>query len=252
MGSINNQALLIVLQLAGGGDFPMNTKKALSLAGVPEALHAEALASIAKAKEAKRGLLWHKLKVRLFRAKKIAKMIPWHADRLIDVRPDLASWDIEPVTKITAQGDKGGWTGTEGGGRPIEGEWLNPDPASEEYKLACETNHYSPGLHPRSVKSRTNWYRRNGGAHEAYMRGEICDPAQYAKPWQRGGLSVHRNNGMWQITGRTKLWGWLPVKLRLGFEIDNVFSGVYYPQAWFAIAGYDLRAPVSWSVMPGG
>ena len=28
-------------------------------------------------------------------------------------------------------------------------------------------------------------------------------------------------------------------------------AGLHYPQAWFAIAGYDLRAPVSWSVMPG-
>lgn len=229
----------------------MNLSKLLTTAGVPAHLHPEAVASLQDAERRARGLLWHKIKVRLFRAKKIAKLIPWHLDRLIDVRPDLASWDIEPVTKITAQGDKGGWGPGPDGGRPIEGEWLNPDPESAEYKLACQTNYYSPGLHPRSVKSRTNWYRRNGGAHEAYMRGDIVDPAQYAKPWQGSGLSVHRNNGMWQITGRTKLWGWLPVKVRLGFEIDNVFSGLYYPQAWFPIAGYDLRAPVSWSVMPG-
>ncbi len=28
-----------------------------------------------------------------------------------------------------------------------------------------------------------------------------------------------------------------------GVRFDNVSSGVYYPQAWFPIAGYDLRAP---------
>ena len=87
----------------------MNYLDYLKAAGEPKHMHLDAIASLQDAERRARGLLWHKLKVRLFRAHKIAKMIPWHADRLIDVRPDLASWDIEPVTKITAQGDKGGW-----------------------------------------------------------------------------------------------------------------------------------------------
>ena len=38
---------------------------------------------------------------------------------------------------------------------------------------------------------------------------------------------------------------------RKGYEIDNVFSGDYTPQMWFPIPGYQLRAPVTWSVLPG-
>lgn len=229
----------------------MDTLKLLTTAGVPEHYHADALRSLDDARDRSKGLLWHKFKVRYLKAGKIAKLIPWEAERLIDVRPDLASWDIESVTKVTAQGDKGGWMETPEGGRPIPHEFTNSDPESAEYQLACRTNHYSPGLHPRSEKSRRNWYRRNGGAHEAYVRGKAVDPAQYQKPWSANGVTVHHNNGAWLIVAKIKWLGFIPVTVRKGFEIDNVFSGTHLPQAWFPIPGYELKAPVTWSVRPG-
>lgn len=234
----------------------MKVEDILDIAGVTDPIRREQAAwCLHLAEKRKKGLLLHKIKVRLFRAGKIAKLIPWGMDRLIDVRPDLASWDIEPVTKITAQGDKGEWGPGPDGGRPIEGEWLNPDPESAEYKLACETNHYSPGLHPRSVKSRTRWYRRNGGAHEAYMRGEIVYPILGHEVFKgsrgRHEVELWRCGGVFLVKVKTKIIGNFGLRSRKGFEVDNVFSGVYSPQAWFPIPGYELRAPLTWSVMPG-
>ena len=229
----------------------MNLLKLLTTAGVPSHLHPEAIASLQDAERRARGLLWHKIKVRLFRAKKIAEMIPWHADRLIDVRPDLIDWDIAPMINITAHGDNGPWHSTPQGDRPDKAYWLNSDPESEEYKHAVSKNYWCEGEHPRSKKSVKAQYRRNGGEGKAWRLGAPVTRDQYKEPWVGGGVEVHHNNGAWQITGRTKLWVFLPVKIRFGFEIDNVFCGDYDPQMWYPIDGYELRAPVTWTVMPG-
>jgi len=152
----------------------MKPKDALSLVGVPADLHAQAIASLALAKERNRGLTWHKLKVRLFRAGKIAKLLKWGDERLLDVRPDLADWDIEPMTNITAHGDHGPWVFTQDGRLPAPGRWLNPDPASAEYQEAVNdpiSQRYFGGAHPRSPEARKAWYRRNGGAYLAWRRG---------------------------------------------------------------------------------
>lgn len=65
----------------------MNLLKLLSTAGVPGHLHPEVIASLQDAERRARGLLWHKIKVRLFRAGKIAKLLQWQDERLCDVRP---------------------------------------------------------------------------------------------------------------------------------------------------------------------
>lgn len=228
----------------------MDYVKFLKAAGVPEYLWEEAIDSINDAKRRSKGLLWHKLKVRLFKAGKIAKMIEWEHDRLVDVRPDLIDWDVAPMVNITAHGDNGPWHGTPEGDRPDERYWLNKDPASEEYKYAVSKNYWCKGEHPRSEKSRKSWYRRNGGEGRAWRLGEPVDPALYSPPWKGNGITVHRHMGAWIITGRTKLWGFIPCKIRLGFEIDNVFSGDSAPQMWYPVEGYELKAPVTWSVIP--
>lgn len=64
----------------------------LTIAAVPVHLHAEALASLTLAKERSSGLFWHKLTVRLFKVGKIADLLPWEAERLLDARPDLADF----------------------------------------------------------------------------------------------------------------------------------------------------------------
>ena len=84
----------------------------------------------------------------------------------------------------------------------------------------------------------------------AWRLGEVVLPEEYQEPWVGKGIKVHRNNKAWIITGKTKLFGFLPVKIRVGFEIDNVFCGDYSPQMWFPIDGYELKAPVTYSIIP--
>ena len=39
------------------------------------------------------------------------------------------------------------------------------------------------------------------------------------------------------------------VEARIGYEIDNLWNGT--EQAWYPIAGHELRAPLTWSALPG-
>lgn len=40
------------------------------------------------------------------------------------------------------------------------------------------------------------------------------------------------------------------MRVRIGYEIDNVMrdDGT---KLWYPISGHDLRAPITWSVIPG-
>lgn len=226
----------------------MNTIKYLIAAGVPESLHAQAIACLREADELSDGLTWAKWKVRLFKAGKIARMLPWEAERLLEVRPDLADWDIAPAVNITAHGDNAGWVMTPDGSRPASGRWINQDPASEEYRNAVASNYWCKGEHPRSQKSRKAWYRRNAGEYRAWRLGMSVD-LDNVQVWQANGAAVYRCGDAWEIVAQDKWLGIIPVRVRVGFEIDNLFQGGV--QAWYPIAGHELRAPVTWSVLPG-
>ena len=39
------------------------------------------------------------------------------------------------------------------------------------------------------------------------------------------------------------------VEARIGYEIDNLWNGA--EQAWYPIPGYELKAPLTRSVLPG-
>ncbi len=229
------------------------TPKALMLAGVPESLHSEAIASLNAADFKRTGLTWAKWKVRLFRAGKIADLLDWNDERLCIKHPELCDWDIAPMLNVTAHGDNGPWTPD--GARPLANYWRNADPQSAEYQAAVEANYWLPGTHPRSKESRKAWYRRNAGEYEAYMRGAPIDPAQGFEIWR--GSAGKRNAvawrccGAWLVKTSTRLLGPLHLNGRHGYEIDNVFSGDYTPQMWWPIDGYALRAPVTWSTLPG-
>lgn len=225
----------------------MNISKYLMAAGVPLHLYAAAQNSINTARERSRGLAWAKWKVRLFKAGKIAKLLPWGAERLIDVRPDLADWDIAPAVNITAHGDNAPWAMTPDGFRPAPGRWLSQNPGSEEYQKAVAANYWCKGEPPRSKKSRKAWYRRNAGEYRAWRLGVPVDLSN-VQVWHANGVAVYRCGGAWEIVAVRKLIGRLGVKVRVGFEIDNLFIGGV--QAWYPIAGHDLRAPVTWSVLP--
>ena len=65
-------------------------KKYLLAAGVPSELHDQAISCIGLAKERAKGLVWIKWKTRLFHTKMVSEIIPWEAERLIDIRPGSA------------------------------------------------------------------------------------------------------------------------------------------------------------------
>jgi len=231
----------------------MSHAKLLTIAGVPPDLRGQALDALTLAQGRSRGLFAAKLKTRLLKAGRIAKAMPWEAERLIEVRPDWADDDIAPMLNITGHGDNGPWHEAPEGGRPVVGYWLNPDPQSDEYREAVAKCYWCPGHHPRSDKARKAWYRRNGGEYRAWRLGQSVDPSLPVQRWQgqddRLSVSVVRCGDAWIVNTERK-YGPLVLRGRYGFEVDNVFSGQYSPQMWFPIPGYELRAPVTWSTVP--
>lgn len=223
----------------------MNLLQYLQRAGVPDSLHPDALACLDAAEARSDGLLWHKIKVRLFRAGKIARLLKWQDERLCDVRPDLADWDIAPMVNITAHGDNVPWVDTPEGGRPAPGQWLDPADAQ-----AVAANYWLPGTHPRSPESRKAWYRRNAGEYRAWRLGMPVDLSKGVQVWRDNGSTVYHCGDAWQVIAQDKFL-FIPVVVRVGYEISNLWRDSDGAQLWFPIPGADLRAPVTWSVMPG-
>ncbi|QMV74135.1 hypothetical protein HS961_15525 [Comamonas piscis] len=230
----------------------MNIAKLIAKTTLPASLQADAVAALQDAEKRARGLLWAKCKVRLFKAGKISKMLTWESERLIDVRPDLLDWDVAPMINITAHGDNVPWDPATG--KPEPGQWLNKDPNSEEYKQAVAANYWCPGEHARSDKSHKAQYRRNAGEGRAYRLGMPVDVSagpDAVQVWRNGDdtIQLRRCGDAWQLTAFRPLLGRFGLNVRVGYEIDNVFrDGV---QQWYPIPGYDLRAPLTYSVLPG-
>lgn len=223
----------------------MNYIKHLRAAGVPDHYHPAAIVALEGARDRAQGLTWAKWRVRLFKAGKIAQLLPWAAERLVDVRPDLADWDIAPMVNITAHGDNVPWVETPEGGRPAPGQWLDPADAQ-----AVAANYWLEGTHPRSPESRKAWYRRNAGEYRAWRLGVPVDVATGVQVWRGGGVTVHHCGDAWQLQATVHLVGPLHLQIRVGYEISNVWHEPSGQQAWWPIAGHDLRAPVTWSVLP--
>lgn len=228
--------------------------KLLEIAGVPVDRWNEAINSIKLAHFRADGLTRKKLYTRLFKAGSIAKKLKWEHNRLIEVDTKLAQHDIAPMLNITCNGDKGPWVETPQGGRPVEAFWLDRDPSSAEYKFAVENCYWCPGEHPRSRKARKAWYRRNGGEYYAWAKGSYLNPEYPVSRWEgeKGDykVSVVACDGVWIINYTKHLYKRLYLEGRIGFEVDNVMGGPLAPQLWYPIPGYELRAPVTWSILP--
>lgn len=243
----------------------MNLNAYLQLARVPAPLWLDAQKAIDDAYAATGGTLgrvfWRKHRARWFRAGRIAAALPWGATRLVNVRPDWADDDIEPVRNVTCNGDVLPWD--ENG--PIEHAWLNQDPASDEYKQAVAANYWLPGTHPRSTEARKAWYRRNAGAYMLYMLGRATGelPATWVGEEGKTRVTFLRSGEAWQLFVHRKLWlGW-QIETRVGYEISNVFAkkrdGQFvkpwkpgeWVKSWYPLEGRKLMAPVTWSVLPG-
>lgn len=225
----------------------------LELCGVPMELRTQAIESVKLAKDRSKGLLFFKLKARFLKAGSNAKKIKWENNRLIEVAPDLADYDIAPMLNITANGDNGPWTETPEGGRPLENFYTEIDPNS--YKQAVDSCYWCKGQHPRSDKARKAWYKRNSGEYRAWRLGEPVEsnnraPNQYSYFSDKLNIQIMEHSGVWIVLVEKKLIGSLGLAYRVGFEIDNVFCGDYAPQMWYPIEGYELKAPVTWSVLP--
>lgn len=57
-------------------------------------------------------------------------------------------------------------------------------------------------------------------------------------------------SGAWLLLSTEPWYLGLRIARRIGFEIDNIFGGDDTPRRWFPIKGYELRAPVTSSVLP--
>lgn len=232
----------------------MDHRKHLRSAGVPTALHPEALASLRLARERAKGLTRAKWKVRLLKAGKIAKLLEWGDNRLCEKHPELAGWDIAPMRNITAHGDHVEWMETPDGGRPNPDCWLNPDPTSEEYRRAValpRSQRYFGGHHPRSKAARKAWYRRNAGEYMAWERGAPIAEDAVMRVWRGPGVRVCCADGAWIVVAERALFGPWKLRTRTGFEVDNVFSESLGARIWYPIPGHALRAPATHSVIPG-
>lgn len=230
----------------------MDLRKLLEKAGVEPDRIDEAIASIESAKPRTEGLLWHKIKGRLFKAKELASYIPWEGERLLDYRPDLKDYDVAPMINIPGHGDNPPWVMTPQGLRPAPGMWMNKDPESEEYKKAVASNYWCKGAHPRSPESRRAWYKRNAGEFLAYRLGETVDFDRDGPPkiYVKDGIKVVNSGKVWFIRVKTKIIGRFNWQTRLGYEIDNLWSESQNVQGWYPIPGYELKAPVTNSSIP--
>jgi len=231
----------------------MDLREMLTRAGVPTSLHEEALLSLQTAQERAEGLLWFKIKARLFKSGELASYLGWNNERLVEVRPDLNDYDIAPMVNITGHGDNAPWHQTELGVRPLPGNWMNQDPESDEYKAAVASNYWLPGTHPRSPESRKAWYKRNAGEFLAYRRGEPINFDEDRNPpviYQNGDYKAIKHGHCWLVVCKRKVFWKLHIHTRVGFEIDNLWSFKNNTQAWYPVPGYALRAPVTSSSIP--
>lgn len=219
----------------------------LEIAGVPAEKHDWIVAQLKQAERAARGLLWHKIKARLWYGPRAARDLKWSSERLPE---HLRQWDIAPVPNITCNGDNIPWAlGEDGVRRPMPEYWLNPDPESPEYKEAVAANYWLKGHHPRSPKARKAWYRRNGGEHEAWRRGKaLTVPGVDVWSGERGRVraTVVGTSNLYVLHTSTRLVGKLRLIWRKGYEVDNVSWRSDSNSGWVPSPGEPLRAPVTW------
>lgn len=223
----------------------------LTLAGVPDALQAEALACFERSRRDQPSHL-RKHWMRLIKAGQIASLLDWQDNRLLDKHHELQDWDIAPVLNVTCNGDAGIWRETPEGGRPDPQCWLDTDPKSADYQLAVQRNYWLPGAHPRSPEARKAWYRRNACEYEAWRKGMPIDPSLPVQEWSAGGVTVLKCGNVWQASGTLQILGPMRWVMDIGYEVGNVMAKVNgaWVQSWYPLPGYELRACVCHVVYP--
>lgn len=229
----------------------MNLTKYLEQSGVPSELWDSAILSLTEAKQKSKGLLWHKIKARYFMSRKMAQVvIDNQSTRVGDVKPEWAKFDVARALNINAFGDNADWIN----GRPIDENVFDFEEGSEEYIKATNRNYWCKGVFPGEFKAIAAWYRRNGGEAEAETRGRAVPNILTSKEvihYIGPAGSTYRCGNTWQIVVNDKWLGFIPVRVRVGFEIDNLYDFRQHTQMRFALDNEQLMAPVTWSVLPG-
>lgn len=206
--------------------------------------------SLEDAKDSARGLLWHKIVARYFMAGKLARIIVDNkVTRVSDIEPKYRKYDVARAKNINAFGDNAEWDET----GPLDTNVYNFPEGSLEYDKAIQRNYWLKGVFPGDFKAVKAWYRRNAGEQEAVDRGVVVPnklTPENVTYRQAGDIQIYECNEAWQVIAKDKLWGFIPVKIRIGYEIDNLFDPKTGLQMRYALDGEQLKAPVTWSVLP--
>ena len=229
----------------------LNLKKYLEKTNIPAQLLPVAMSVLEDARGRAKWLNARKWWVRLVKSKGIAKKLSWESERLVDVDPSRMAEDIAPSLSVTCYGDHIDWNPATN--MPEAGTWLNQDPESDDYKLAVAATKEAGylGVHPRSFEFHRWWYRRNGGEGLAWMRGMPVDMPN--RPTEYNGKDVRLlcSGDAWQLIAFKPLIGSFGLRISLGYEIANVWNFDKDAQGHYSLPGYELRAPLTWSILPG-
>lgn len=190
----------------------MNYAKYLIEAGVPSELHAEAIASLEKARVLSKTVAPYKWTAPLVMAL-VVPWLKWSAEKL----PALFSkWDND----ISLNGDPWPWAQRE------DGSWYRPAPL-EDTPEAREKCYWAKGHHPRSRWARYVWLGwRNKASKLAHDLGEPASgPIAFWGDEKVGrahpGVCVYRMGDHWQIMA-VERHGPVIVRRNVGWKINNV------------------------------
>lgn len=224
----------------------MNIKKLLAIA---DCRHDSILATLEAAKEASRGTLTHKINARYFKAAKLARLVVNNnVARASDADSDYRAYDVERLKNINAFGDNDDWDPVTL--RPINRNLLDGSP---QLQKDVDRTYWCKGTWAGAYKAVKAWYRRNGGAGLVYDRGVVVGPsdptARYVGQSGRWSVEVLVRGNASILIARYKLAFGLSLKVRTGYEIDNVFDHATNTQNWYPLDGELLRAPVTNSIL---
>lgn len=190
----------------------MNCEKYLVAAGVPPELHAEAIASLEKARVLSKSLAPYKWSAPLVMAL-VVPWLKWSAEKL----PALFSkWDND----ISMNGDPWPWA------RREDGSWYRPAPLEDtpEARAKC---YWAKGHHPRSRWARYVWLgwrnRASKLAHDlgAPASAPIAFWGDEKVSRSRAGVCVYRMGDCWQIMAVERKGPFI-VRRNVGWKINNV------------------------------
>ena len=190
----------------------MNLVKYLDQAGVPDDLHGEALASLARAKKASQSMFWFKWTA-MFVMAYVVQKLKWADERL------PAKWRNYD-NDVSMNGDPWPWKELE------DGTWIRFAPLEDTPEVR-EQCYWAKGSHPRSKWARYVWLGwRNRASITAFDLGIKAGAPITAFGNEKVSKSVEgvlalRMGNDWQIMS-VKKFGPFAIRRNVGYKINNV------------------------------